>query len=241
MITTTTHLNFRGDARTALEFYSTVFGGEVTIATYGDFGMPKDVPGADKVVFGQVVTAEGFRVMAYDIPGQPSGSATTAGSTHRANGTTITTQPFFVSVRGETLAEIQGYWDKLSTGASIVEPLAASAWSPGFGMITDNFGVTWILDVAAAYAPAGSRVHAVAEEGVAFCEIARAIGDGLDLPIREIDADDAAEHFARLGGPLALLPAAHIPASSAITRELLDWHPTGPDVLTDLRSGPYLP
>ena len=153
-ITTTTHLNFRGDARAALEFYASVFGGTTTIATYGDFGMPKEVPGADNVVFGQAETAEGFRVMAYDIPGQSGGSADRAGSTRRENGTTITDQPFFVSVRGETLDEVEAYWNKLSVGASIVEPLAASAWSPGFGMLTDSFGVTWILDVAAAYNPA---------------------------------------------------------------------------------------
>jgi len=150
-ITTTTHLNFRGDARAALEFYASVFGGEVTIATYGDFGMPKDVPGADNVVFGQAETAHGFRVMAYDIPGHTGGSAVSAGSTHRENGVTITDQSFFVAVRGETLEEVQGYWAALSVGATIVEPLAASAWSPGFGMLTDSFGVTWVLDVAAAH------------------------------------------------------------------------------------------
>lgn len=154
-ITTTTHLNFRGNARAALEFYHSVFGGQITIATYGDFGMPKDAPGADHVVFGQVESAGGFRVMAYDIPGQSGGSAGgsagRAGSTHRENGVTITDQSFFVSLRGETLDEVKGYWATLSAGASIVEPLAASAWSPGFGMLTDSFGVTWILDVAAAY------------------------------------------------------------------------------------------
>ena len=150
-ITTTTHLNFRGDARAALEFYRSVFGGELSVATYGDFGMPQDVPGAQSVVFGQLETTDGFRVMAYDIPGQSGGSAASAGSTHRENGTTITDQSFFVAVRGETLDEITGYWAALSAGATIVEPLAASAWSPGFGMLTDRFGVTWILDVAAAY------------------------------------------------------------------------------------------
>ena len=62
MITTTTHLNFRGDARAALEFYATVFGGQATIATYGDFGMPHDAPGAQNVVFGQVESGEGFRL-----------------------------------------------------------------------------------------------------------------------------------------------------------------------------------
>ena len=153
-ITTTTHLNLRGDARAALDFYRSVFGGEVTIATYADFGMPAEVPGADNVVFGQLVSDAGFRVMAYDIPGAAGGSAGQAGSTHRENGTTVTDQPFFLSVRGETLDEVEAYWKTLSVGASIVEPLAASAWSPGFGMLTDSFGVTWILDVAAAYNPA---------------------------------------------------------------------------------------
>lgn len=149
-ITTTTHLNFRGEARAALEFYGSVFGGQPTIATYGDFGMPKDVPGADNVVFGQVETADGFRVMAYDIPGA-SGETPVGSSTHRENGVTLTDQPFFVSVRGETLDEIERYWNALSVDATVVEALAASAWSPGFGMLTDRFGVTWILDVAAAY------------------------------------------------------------------------------------------
>ncbi len=147
-ITTTTHLNFRGDARAALEFYQSVFGGQLYIATYGDFGMPSEAPDAGRVVFGQVESEDGFRVMAYDVPGQASASSTSAGSTHRENGVTITDQPFFVSVRGETLEEVQGYWARLSAGAAIVEALAASAWSPGFGMLTDSFGVTWILDVA---------------------------------------------------------------------------------------------
>lgn len=147
-ITTTTHLNFRGEARAALEFYQSVFGGDITIATYGDVGMPADVPGAENVVFGQVSTADGFRVMAYDIPG-PVGGPSPAGVTRRENGMTITDQSFFVSVRGEALDEVERYWDALASGGSIVEPLAASAWSPGFGMLTDRFGVTWILDVAA--------------------------------------------------------------------------------------------
>lgn len=147
-ITTTTHLNFRGDARQALEFYQAVFGGRLGIATYGDFGMPKDAPGAHDVVFGQLESEGGFRVMAYDIPGAPADPAT-GGPTRRENGVTLTEQPFFVSVRGTALDEVKEYWDALSAGASIIEPLAASAWSRGFGMLTDRFGVTWILDVAA--------------------------------------------------------------------------------------------
>lgn len=148
-ITATTHLNFGGDARAALEFYRTVFGGHLTIATYGDLGMPREAPGADAVVFGQIETGDGFRVMAYDIPGRAGIPGAAGSSTRRENGTTVTDQPFFVSVRGQTLDEVRDYWDRLAVDARIVEPLAAAAWTPGFGMLTDRFGVTWILDVAA--------------------------------------------------------------------------------------------
>jgi len=148
-LTTTTHLNFPGDARAALDFYQSAFGGTTAITTYGDVGMPADAPDADKVVFGQVATADGFRLLAYDVPGQSGGAVGEAGSTRRENGMTITDQPFFVAVDGETLDEVAVCWEALSDGASIVEPLAASAWSTGFGMLTDRFGVTWILSVAA--------------------------------------------------------------------------------------------
>ena len=147
---TTTHLNFRGDARAALELYHSVFGGQTVIRTYADLGMPADAPGADHVVFGQVESPDGFRVLAYDIPGRTGGSVADAGSTRRENGVTITDETFFVAVEGQSLDEVQGCWDKLSVGSSVVEPLAASAWSAGFGMLTDRFGVTWVLSVAAA-------------------------------------------------------------------------------------------
>lgn len=148
-IQTTTHLNFRGDARAALEFYGSVFGGHVVINTYADFGMPAGVPGADKVVFGLVVAENGFRVMGYDIPGQTEGGIAGGGTTRRENHTTVSDQALFVSISSDSIEELQGYWDALTAGATIVEPLAASAWSAGFGMLTDQFGVTWSVSVTA--------------------------------------------------------------------------------------------
>lgn len=149
-VQTTTHLNFRGDARAALEHYQSVFGGHAVINTYADFGMPAEVPGADRVVFGVVAADNGFRVMGYDIPGETGGSIVGGTTTRRENNTTITDQALFVSLNADTLDEAQGYWDRLATGAHIVEPLAASAWSAGFGMLTDKFGVTWSVGVTAA-------------------------------------------------------------------------------------------
>jgi PhnB protein len=147
-LSTTPHLNFRGDARAALEFYQSVFGGRLTVVAYGDFGMPKDLPDADKVVFGQVAADNGFRIMAYDVPGQAPAAVAPAGTT-RVNGMTLTGERFFVSVRGETAEEVGALWDKLADGADLIEKYGPSQWAPGFGMLTDRFGVTWILDVAA--------------------------------------------------------------------------------------------
>ncbi|MGY2081495.1 VOC family protein [Modestobacter sp. SYSU DS0657] len=137
-VTTTTHLNFRGDARAALEHYRSVFGGDLAVVTYADAGAVQDPAEADRVMWGQVAAGNGFRVMAYDVPG-----ALTYAPGER---------PFFVSVRGDDAAEITGYWEALSSGATVVQPLAPSGWAPLYGMLTDRFGVTWVLDVAVAYA-----------------------------------------------------------------------------------------
>ncbi len=84
-------------------------------------------------------------------------------------------------------------------------------------------------------APAGSVLHAVADEGVAFKEIAQAIGRRLGLPTASVAPADAFEHFAHLGHFVAL----DSPASAAVTRELLGWEPTGPTLLQDLEADHY--
>jgi nucleoside-diphosphate-sugar epimerase len=84
-------------------------------------------------------------------------------------------------------------------------------------------------------APAGSRLHAVGEEGVPFLAIAEAIGRMLSVPVKEIGAEEALERFGFVGR----FVSAHNPASSALTRELLGWEPTGPTVLEDIDGGAY--
>jgi nucleoside-diphosphate-sugar epimerase len=84
-------------------------------------------------------------------------------------------------------------------------------------------------------APAGSLLHAVAEEGVPTRRIAEAIGRALDLPVASVLAEDAAAHFGWIGGFFGR----DIPASSARTQELLGWTPTGPTLLDDLATGAY--
>jgi nucleoside-diphosphate-sugar epimerase len=84
-------------------------------------------------------------------------------------------------------------------------------------------------------APPGSVLHAVGDEGVPFQEIAEAMGRRLDLPAVSVSPADALERFAHLGHFAAI----DTPASSAMTRELLAWEPTGPSLLDDLAQDHY--
>lgn len=136
-IVTTPHLNFRGRAREALEHYQTVFGGELTAVTYEQAGALVDGAQPGEVMWGQVSSDAGFRVMAYDVPAERPWEPGVA--------------PFFVSVRGSEVEEVRGYWDALVDGAKVLAPFAVSDWSPGYGMLIDRFGVTWVLDVEVAY------------------------------------------------------------------------------------------
>jgi nucleoside-diphosphate-sugar epimerase len=85
------------------------------------------------------------------------------------------------------------------------------------------------------HAPAGSVLHATAEEGVPTRDIAEAIGRGLDLPVTSIPADQAVEHFGWIG-PFFGMDSR---ASSDQTQKLLDWHPTHPGLIADLDAGYY--
>jgi PhnB protein len=121
-------------------FYQSVFGGNQMIITYNDAGNVQNPAEADQIMWGQVVAESGFRVMAYDVP---STKAWSPGEI-----------PFFVSVRASAADEITRYWETLSQGATVLQPLAPSGWSALYGMLNDRFGVTWVLDVEAASAAA---------------------------------------------------------------------------------------
>jgi PhnB protein len=136
-ITTVTHLNLRGNARQALEFYQSVFGGDLVALTYADAHNVQNPAEADQIMWGQVTSPGGFQIMAYDVPSSLPWSQGDS--------------PFFVSVRGRDADEISGYWKRLSEGdgSTVVVGLGPAAWAPLYGMLTDPFGVTWVLDVAA--------------------------------------------------------------------------------------------
>ena len=97
------------------------------------------------------------------------------------------------------------------------------------------------LDAARLYrlalesAPAGTRLHAIQDEGIEFRTIAEAIGRELDLPARSVTVDEAPQYL----GFLARFAAMDIPTSAARTSELLNWQPTHPNLLADLAEGFY--
>ncbi|GAA2557203.1 VOC family protein [Winogradskya consettensis] len=147
-ISTIPHINFaNGNARPALEFYRGVFDGDLLSHTYQDFGMPAGLPDSDRIVYGQITTADGVLVMGYDIPGDQEPDFGKPGSTRRANGTTITEQPMFIQLRIATLEEASTLFMRLAVNGMVVESLTSSTWSPGFGIVTDQFGVTWMVNV----------------------------------------------------------------------------------------------
>jgi PhnB protein len=135
---TTTHVNFRTEAREALEFYAAVSGGRLALVTYADAANVQHPADADRIMWGQVESDDGFRVMAYDVPeGQPFDRGT--GS-------------FFVSLRGTDEAELTRLWEGLSDGGQALFPLGPAPWgAPLYGMLVDRFGITWVLDIAVAY------------------------------------------------------------------------------------------
>ncbi len=125
------YITFNGDARQALEFYQRVFGGELNLNTYGDFGAGEG-PGGDRIMHGMLSTSSGFTLMAAD---NPPGTEYTPGGN------------LSVSVSGEDDAELRGYWEKLSEGGSVTVPMEKQMWGDIFGMCTDRFGITWLVNI----------------------------------------------------------------------------------------------
>ncbi len=125
------YLNFNGNARQALEFYTSVFGGELTLSTFADFGN-QGSPDADRIMHGQLETAAGYTIMAADVtsemPYQPPAG-------------------FAVSLSGDDDA-LHGYWENLVAGGTVTMPLQKQVWGDEFGMCTDQFGVPWLVNIS---------------------------------------------------------------------------------------------
>jgi PhnB protein len=126
------YISFDGNARQAMEFYKGVFGGGLTLNTFGEFGA-QDSPDADKIMHAQLETDGGFTLMGSDTP---------AGM-QRNPGDTIT-----ISLSGDDAGELRGYWEQLSDGGTVTMPLEKQMWGDEFGMCVDQFGIPWMVNIS---------------------------------------------------------------------------------------------
>ncbi len=127
------YISFKDNARDAMEFYQSVFGGELTVNTFGEYG-EKYAEGADLVMHAMLTTPAGFALMAADTP---EGMEFTEGSQ-------ITIS---VSGDGDDSDTVRGYWEGLSEGGTVTMPLEKQVWGDEFGMVTDRFGIGWLVNI----------------------------------------------------------------------------------------------
>ena len=125
------YISFSGDARQAMEFYADVFGGQLSLSTFGEFGAP-DPAVADQIMHALLETDGGFTLMASDTP---------PGMEHRP-GNNVS-----ISLSGDDAEELRGYWEKLSAGATVTVALEKQVWGDEFGACVDRFGISWMVNI----------------------------------------------------------------------------------------------
>jgi PhnB protein len=128
------YLNFKDNTREAMEFYRGVFGGKLELNTFKDYHASQD-PSEDDKIMHSVLYAEGMSFMASDTPDRMEYKPGTN---------------FSMSLSGEDETELTGYFDKLAAGGTIGMPLNKAVWGDTFGMVTDKFGVTWLVNITGA-------------------------------------------------------------------------------------------
>jgi PhnB protein len=136
MSTLNPYISFKDSARDAMDFYQTVFGGDLVRSTFGEFHASELPEEQDLIMHSQLTTPSGYIFMAADTP---SHMEYTPGTN------------FSVSLSGsaDEEAELRGYWDKLSAEGSVTVPLEKAPWGDVFGMLVDKFGIAWLVNIAA--------------------------------------------------------------------------------------------
>jgi PhnB protein len=126
------YISFSDNARQAMEFYRDVFGGELSVNTFGEMGGA--APGDEnKIMHAQLETPAGYTLMASDTPpGMP-----------RSEGSSIS-----VSLSGDDADDLRGWFTKLSEGGTVIMPLEKQMWGDEFGMCVDPFGVQWMVNIS---------------------------------------------------------------------------------------------
>ncbi len=126
------YISFRDDARAAMEFYRSVFGGKLDMNTFKEFHASSDPSEDDKIMHAMLTTENGIVFMGADTPKSMEFQA----------GSRIS-----MSLSGDDEAALTGYFQKLSAGGTIRMPLDMAPWGDKFGMITDKFGIDWMVNI----------------------------------------------------------------------------------------------
>ena len=127
------YINFNGNAKEVMEFYKAIFGGKLTMSTFKEGGAPVGPADADKIMHAMLVADNNMILMASDTPPQMPYNP----------GTNIS-----ISLSGDNKEELKKYWNGLFDGAKITMPLAMAPWGDTFGMLTDKFGISWLVNIA---------------------------------------------------------------------------------------------
>jgi len=129
----TPYLNFRENTREVMAFYQTVFGGKLTMSTFKEFGVSQDPAEEDKIMHSMLEAENGMTLMAADVPN----------SMDIQPGTNIS-----ITLSGDNEEELTRYYNMLSAGGTVVEPLAKAPWGDSFGMFVDKFGINWMVNIS---------------------------------------------------------------------------------------------
>jgi nucleoside-diphosphate-sugar epimerase len=228
------HLAFRHDVAFSGGFAEAVASDVAAVRALGE-GLPD---GGALTIAGGILgmAVDGVPATERDVPSRDSMAAGRQASTDAALGLAPRVRSSVVRLS----PTVHGEGD-----AGFVPTLIAAARRRGVAGYLGDGSTRWtavhrsdaarLFRLAIEVAPAGSVLHAVDDDGVRIREIAEVIGRHLDVPVRSVGADEAGEQF----GFLAMFVALDSPASSAITRELTGWAPTGPGLLEDLDKGHY--
>jgi len=126
------YLSFKNNAREALEFYHSVFGGKLDVGTFKEFGAAQTDAENDLVMHGSLEGDAGVVLMASDTPERMPYNP----------GNNVS-----MSLSGEDEVQLRGYFEKLSAGGTITMPLEKAMWGDVFGMLVDKFGIAWLVNV----------------------------------------------------------------------------------------------
>lgn len=129
------YISFNGNAREAMDFYQSVFGGEVTRSTYAEGGMSgTDNSNADLIMHSMLTAPNGMVLMCSDATPDSGGYNP---------GTNMS-----VSLSGDDEAQLTSLYEKLSVDGKVAMPLSKAPWGDSFGMFNDKFGVMWMVNIA---------------------------------------------------------------------------------------------